>query len=94
MLRLDPGYADDGPGTPWQKVACASRVVVVFGLPAATLYCSSDIGASFLLFAIIYAFHANHSRTVVFMQEVICTAVEIYAVRLFSPVLKTIEIDP
>jgi hypothetical protein len=88
VLRLNPGYADD---TPWQKVACA--VVVGVGLPAVTLYYSSDIGASFLLFAIVYAFQANHIRTVVFMEGVIYTAVAIYVVRLVSPVLKTIEID-
>jgi hypothetical protein len=34
------------------------------------------------------------SRTVVFTEEVIYTAVEIYVVRLVPPVLKTIEIDP
>ncbi|KIM75257.1 hypothetical protein PILCRDRAFT_92222 [Piloderma croceum F 1598] len=77
-LKLDPGYTDDGPRTPWQKVASASRFVVGVGLPTVTLYGSSDIGASFLLFAIIYAFQAHHNRTVVFMQDVICTAVEMY----------------
>jgi hypothetical protein len=91
VLRLDPGNADGGPRTLWRKLAYASRVVVGVGLPAMTLYYSSDIGASLLLFAIIYAFQANLNRKVVFMQEVICTAVGIYVVEfnfthaLYSP---------
>lgn len=57
MLRLNPGYADDSPPTPWQKVACT--VVVGVGLPAVMLHYSSDIGASFLLLAIVYAFQSH-----------------------------------
>ena len=58
-----------------------------------TLYYSSDIGASLLLFAIIYAFQVNHSHKVVFMQEVIHTAITIYWVSFILHALCSLEID-
>lgn len=56
--------------------------MVGFAFPAVTLYYNIDIGASFLLFVIVYALQSTHSRKWVFMQDVISTAVELYVVRL------------
>ena len=82
MLRIDLGFPDDSSMTVWRKLGCSSRVVVAVCLPALTLYYTSDIGASLLLFAITYAFQSTHSHTVVFMREVICTAIGLHAVSL------------
>jgi hypothetical protein len=62
-------------------MADASRHKQIYGgrrSSSCDAYYSSDIGASILLFAIIYAFQANHSHTVVFMQEVIHSHRNIY----------------
>ena len=42
---------------------------------------NSHIGASLLLFVIVYALQLNHSHKWVFMQDVISAAIEIYLVR-------------
>jgi hypothetical protein len=86
-------YADDGPQTPRRMLARASRVVMGVGLPAVTLYYSNDIAALLLLFVIVFSSQANHSHTVVLMQEVICVAVEIYVVSLILHALYSPKID-
>jgi hypothetical protein len=78
VLYIKPRFFDH-PGA-WRKFGFGIMVLACMALPIVTLWYNSDVGASIMVFALLYAFQANNNPRKTSMRQIIIAAIVIEAV--------------